>query len=329
MRAFLVTSTTDGVTSGVHDVDPGILEGDILIAVAVAGVNFKDSMVRVPGNKVARRSPLIPGVDLAGTVLETIEGGPPIGATVIAHCHGVGVSSHGGFAPLARVPLAWVQPMPPGLDPHAAMILGTAGFTAMASLTALERHGLTPANGPLLVTGAAGGVGSTSVAIAAAAGYEVVASTGRAHEAPFLEGLGASQIIGRDEIDDRPERTLGTERWAGAIDCVGGATLTAILRSLHHGGVVAASGLTGGAELATTVFPFIVRAVTLLGIDAVEMEAAERDALWHRLAAEVPPAVIESLLERTVTLDGVAEALDAIAQGGVRGRIIVDLANES
>ena len=328
MRAFLVTSTADGITASIEDVDPGILEGEILIQVDVAGVNFKDSMVRVPGNKVARRSPLIPGVDLAGTVLETVEGGPPIGTAVIAHCHGVGVTSHGGFAPLARVPLEWIQPMPPGLDSRSAMILGTAGFTAMASLVALERHGLTPSSGPLVVTGAAGGVGSTSVAIASAAGYEVVASTGRAHEAPFLEGLGASQIIGRDEIDDRPDRTLGTERWAGAIDCVGGPTLSAILRSLRYGGAVAASGLTGGAELATTVFPFIVRSVALLGIDAVEMGAAERDALWRRLGSDVPHAVIEKLLERTVTLDGVPDALDAIARGGVRGRIIVDLAGE-
>ena len=325
MRAFLVTAT-DGVISGaLSEVEPTTLEGDVLIDVEFAGVNYKDSMVLRPGNKVARRNPLIPGVDLAGTVVSAGPAGPPPGTAVLAHCYGVGVSHHGGFAQQARIPAEWVVTLPDGLDARRAMILGTAGFTAMASLNALRAHGMTPSDGPLLVTGAAGGVGSSAVALSSAAGFEVVASSGRPHESAFLTALGASRIIGRDEIDDRPDRTLGTERWAGAIDCVGGSTLAAILRSLRYGAGVAASGLTGGSEISTTVFPFIVRAVALLGIDAVEMDHAERQAIWDALAISLAPSMIDQLCERTISLDEIPAALSQIAEGKIRGRTIVDL----
>ena len=325
MRAFLVTSSDGTISAAVTDVDASVLEGEVLIDVEFAGVNYKDSMVLRPGNKVARRSPLIPGVDLAGTVVSGGSSDLRPGTSVLAHCYGVGVSHHGGFAQQARVPADWVITLPAGLDTRRAMILGTAGFTAMASLDALRAHGMDPDDGPLLVTGAAGGVGSSAVALGSAAGFEIVASTGRSHESTYLAALGASHVIGRDEIDDRPDRTLGTERWAGAIDCVGGASLAAILRSLRYGAGVAASGLTGGAELSTTVFPFIVRSVALLGIDAVEMDRTHRQAIWNDLATALSSEVIDQLCERTVSLKEIPDALSQISEGQIRGRVIVDL----
>ena len=304
--------------------DPNQLEGEVLIEVVRAAVNFKDSMALQPGNRVARISPLIGGVDLAGTVLESSDPTIEPGSLVLAHGHGIGTSSHGGFAELARVPARSVVAMPEGLDARGAMALGTAGFTAMASLLALESGGLTPDLGDLLVTGAAGGVGSIAVALAAASGYTVVGSSGRPAEAEFLHHIGCARVIGRQEVDPTPSRGLSEERWAGAIDCVGGATLTAILKTLRYGGAVAASGLTGGSELTTSVFPFIVRAVRLLGIDSVEMPAGERSVVWQQLAARFPSARIDDIVEREVGLDEVPSVLEAIASGRVRGRVVVD-----
>ena len=214
--------------------------------------------------------------------------------------------------------------MPTGHDARSSMALGTAGFTAMASLLALEAGGLTPNLGELLVTGAAGGVGSTAVALAAASGYAVVGSSGREAEAGFLRRIGCSSVIGRQEIDPTPSRGLSEERWAGAIDCVGGTTLTAILKTLRYGGAVAASGLTGGSELTTSVFPFIVRAVRLLGIDSVEMPADERSVVWRQLAKRFPAHRVDDIVEREVGLDEVPSVLEAIAAGRVRGRVVVD-----
>ena len=324
MRAAIVTQSPDQPTIEVAEFDPAGLVGDVLVEVAYAGVNFKDSMTLTPGNRVARRSPLIGGVDLAGTVLESNDPGIPPGRRVIAHGHGIGPSHHGGFAPLARVDSASVVALPDGLDARGAMALGTAAFTAMASLHALETTGLHPDQGPLLITGAAGGVGSTAVALAAASGFDVVGSSGRPSEAPFLERIGCSRVIGRDEIDPTPSRGLSDERWAGAIDCVGGSTLTAILKTLHYGSGVAASGLTGGAEFTSSVFPFIVRAVRLLGIDSVEMPARERTEVWRQLALRFPKERIDDIIEREVGLDEIPDVLAQIAAGQVRGRVIVD-----
>lgn len=324
VRAVVITQEPGGPSATVGDVDPELLVGDLLIEVESAGINFKDSMALEPGNRVARISPLIGGVDLAGTVLEAPPGGPEPGSRVIAHGHGVGTSSHGGFAQLARVSSSWAVALPGSLSPQQAMALGTAGFTAMASLLALEGDGLDPSAGELLVTGAAGGVGSTAVALAAAAGFEVVASSGRSAEHGWLEQLGARRIIGRSDIDPTPERGLSEERWAGAIDCVGGATLVGVLRTLAYGGAVAASGLTGGSRFEASVFPFIVRAVRLIGIDAVEMPAAGRSATWQALADRFPLEALDQIIEREIGLDGVPDALREIAGGRVRGRILVD-----
>ncbi|MEI8049991.1 MAG: acryloyl-CoA reductase [Actinomycetes bacterium] len=323
MRAFTITKTDTDPILQVEDLNPALLEGDVLVNVAAAGVNFKDSMVTQAGNRVARISPLVGGVDLAGEVVESPEGGPAVGSLVIAHGYGIGVAHHGGFAEMARIPHSWVVPLPEGLTPKAAMAYGTAGFTAMASILALEASGLVAGAGPVLVTGAVGGVGSTAVALLAARGYEVVASTGRAGERQFLENLGAHSVIGRDEIDDNVGRPLASERWAGAVDCVGGATLSAIIRSLRYGATVAASGLTGGTEFHSTVFPFIVRGVRLVGIDSVEMPISERTAVWEALAASPFTSRVHEIIDREVGLDGVAGALADIAGGKVRGRILV------
>lgn len=220
------------------------------------------------------------------------------------------------------MPAAWVVPLPPGLTARRAALLGTAGFTAALSLRRLERHGLVPGTGPLLVTGASGGVGGMAVALGAR-GYEVVASTGRTEEAAYLTGLGAAAVLGRDDLVVAPERTLGPERWAGAIDCVGGATLAAVVRTLRYGAAVAASGLTGGSTLETTVYPFIVRDVALLGVDTVQTPPAERRAVWKEMAAGFPPAVLDTLAAGEVGLDGLPDALAAIQAGRVRGRLLV------
>jgi acrylyl-CoA reductase (NADPH) len=203
------------------------------------------------------------------------------------------------------------------------MAIGTAGFTAALSVDELERHGLRPGDGPVLVTGAAGGVGSLSVALLARRGYEVVASTGRAVEGEWLRALGAAEVVDRDALEDAPGRVLGSERWAGAVDCVGGATLAKVLRTLRYGAAVAASGLTGGAGLETTVHPFITRQVALLGIDSVETPAERRAATWSRLAGDLRPSELEALVEEEVPLAQVEGALERILRGGVRGRVLV------
>ena len=242
---------------------------------------------------------------------------------MIVHGYDLGVARHGGFAAYARVPAAWVVPLPRGLSARQAAALGTAGFTAALSLHRLEQVGLTPGDGPLLVTGASGGVGGMAVALAAARGYEVVASTGRTGEQPYLEGLGAAEVIGRDGLVVAPERTLGPERWAGAVDCVGGATLAAVLRTLRYGAAVAASGLTGGSALETTVYPFIVRNVALLGVDTVSTPLEERIAVWEALAGGFPLDVLDTMVEGEVGLDGLEAVLADILAGRVRGRMLV------
>jgi acrylyl-CoA reductase (NADPH) len=295
--------------------------GDVLLRVDWSAVNYKDGMVTQPGNRVARIDPLIPGVDLVGTVLASTH--CPIGTSVIVHGHDLGVAHHGAFAEFARVPEDWLVPLPERLSPRHAAAIGTAGFTAALSLRRLEVQGLVPGDGPILVTGASGGVGSMAVALLASRGYEVVASTGKSGEHRYLIGLGANQVIGRDDLIADTKRTLGPERWAGAIDCVGGSTLQSVLRTLRYGASVAASGLTGGSELETSVYPFIVRGTGLLGIDTVRTPNAERRSVWGQLASAFPERVIDNMIEAEVTLGSLDGALEDILTGGVRGRILV------
>jgi putative YhdH/YhfP family quinone oxidoreductase len=236
----------------------------------------------------------------------------------------MGVGADGGFAEFVSVPARYVTVLATPLNARRAIIFGLAGYTAVASILALEARGAVPGNGEILVTGATGGVGSLAVALLARRGHSVVASTGSAHHREWLTQLGASEVIGRDEIADRPDRVLGTERWAGAVDCVGGNTLTQILRSLRYGAAVAASGLVAGADLATTIYPFITRGVALLGVDAVETTSEQRSAVWDELA-RLSRRDDEQLVERTIALTEVAEGLSVIGAGATHGRWLVEL----
>ncbi len=297
--------------------------GEVTVRVDWSSVNYKDALAISPKGRVARISPLVPGVDLAGEVLASDDGGVAPGRQVIVHGHDLGVAHHGGFAELARVPADWVVPLPDGLSPRQAMALGTAGFTAALSIVRLEDHGLSPADGPVLVLGATGGVGSTAVAILAGRGYEVHAATGKADEAGFLRELGAAEVLSREETSGESKRPMESERWAAAVDPVGGAALAYALRTLRYGGAVAASGLTGGTDLQTTVFPFILRAVSLLGVDSVNTPTDVRRRVWERLADDLRPPGLEDQITREITLDEVDPLLDDVLAGRARGRTVV------
>jgi acrylyl-CoA reductase (NADPH) len=266
---------------------------------------------------VARISPLVPGIDLAGTTQD--------GQEVIVHGYDLGVGHHGGYAEVARVPADWVVPLPDGLSARDAMALGTAGFTAALSIVRLEAHGLSPddARGPVLVLGATGGVGSTAVAILAKRGYEVHAATGKAGEADFLRSLGASEILSREETSAESDRPMEKQRWAGVVDPVGGAATAFALRTTRYGGAVASSGLTGGTDLNTTIFPFILRSVSLLGVDSVNTAMAERREVWRRLGADLRPEGLEDRITREIALDEVDPLLDDVLAGKARGRTVV------
>jgi acrylyl-CoA reductase (NADPH) len=297
-------------------------DGDVVVAVSWSSVNYKDGLASRKDGKVARIDPLVPGIDLAGAVVEPGASGLAVGAPVIVHGYDLGVAHHGGYAAYARVPAGWVVPLPDGLTERQAMTLGTAGFTAALSIVALEEHGLAPGAGPVLVTGATGGVGSVALSILAARGYEVTAVTGKPDAADWLRSLGAAEVVDRAAIGDA-SRPLRKETWAGAVDCVGGETLAAVLASLRYGAAVAASGNTGGVGLPTTVFPFILRGVALLGIDSVQCPIERRRAVWARLADDLRPPVLDGLATDEVALADVPAALERILAGGARGRTLV------
>ena len=291
------------------------------IRVEWSGVNFKDGLAARADGRVARSYPLIPGIDLAGTVLASEDDAFPVGTGVLANGYDIGTARHGGYGELARIPSSWVVPLPEGLTARDAMAIGTAGFTAAMSVQALEERGLCPGDGPILVTGASGGVGSMAVAILASRGHEVWAATGKADQGERLSDLGATGILTREEVT-APGRPLDSARWAGAVDTVGAATLPYVLRTLRVGAAVASSGNASGAELVTTVFPFILRGVALLGMDSANMAIEPRRALWNRLATDLAPHGMDAgIIE--VDLDTLEPALDAIVAGQARGRWVV------
>lgn len=324
-RAFVAVKGDDAFERGVRDfAEADLPPGEVEIRVGWSSVNYKDGLATRVDGKVARFSPLIPGIDMAGEVVASSDPAIGVGSAVLAHGYELGVSRHGGYAEFQRVPAGWVVPLAPGLSPRDAMAIGTAGFTAAMSVVALEDRGLSPSDGPVLVTGASGGVGGTALAIFADRGYEVWAATGKADEAARLRALGAAGILTRDEVTAEG-KPLDSERWAGAVDAVGGATLPYVLRTLRTGGAVAASGNAGGVKLDTTVFPFILRGVALLGMDSVTMPIARRRTLWDRLATDLRPRGLgEHATE--VTLDTLEGALDGILAGSARGRWIVRIA---
>ncbi len=322
-RAYVVDRPEGGAFSrGVREMTPADLPpGELTIRVEWSGVNFKDGLAAREDGRVARGYPLIPGIDLAGTVVASDDGAFPPGTTVLANGYDIGTARHGGYGELARIPWGWAVPLPAGLTAREAMEIGTAGFTAAMSVQALEERGLKPGDGPVLVTGASGGVGSTAVAILAGRGHEVWAATGKADEADRLTDLGAAGILTREEVT-APGRPLDAARWAGAVDTVGAATLPYVLRTLKLGAAVASSGNASGAELATTVFPFILRGVALLGMDSANMAIEPRRALWNRLATDLLPRGIDDGITE-VDLDTIEPALDAIVAGQARGRWVV------
>lgn len=298
---------------------------DVLVKVEYSGVNYKDALVAIAPSRVRRVVRLVGGVDAAGI----IEAAPPntyrVGQRVAVHGGDLGVGRDGGFATHLYCPARFVSPLPETISTRDAMVIGTAGFTAMASVLALEDRGLA-LGATVLVTGATGGVGSQAITYLALRGYEPVASTGSPAETDWLKERGAVRVIGRDEVSDRPGRVLASELWDGAVDCVGGNTLAEILRSLRYGAGVAASGLVASAEIATTVYPFITRGVALLGVDAVEATAATRGRVWRALGEIAPKVDFSEFVDREIPLEGLDRALDDVRRSATRGRILVSLA---
>ncbi len=327
-RAFQADNSGDTVNRGVTTMSVDDLPADgVLVEVHWSSVNYKDGLASTPLGKVSRISPIVPGIDLAGVLVEDAPG-MPAGTEVIAHGYDLGVARHGGFAEYARVPADWLVALPAGLTTREAMIVGTAGYTAALSVIALQDAGVTPASGPVLVTGATGGVGSTAVGMLAALGYEVVASTGKPEAGDFLRSLGASSLIDRAELAEEGKRPLESTAWAGAVDCVGGVPLANVLKKIHYGGAVAASGLTGGAGLPTTVLPFILRGVSLLGIDSVLTPIERRRAVWSRIASDLKPTGLAEIghdVGHDLALGELEAALDGILAGAATGRSVVDV----
>lgn len=325
-RAFVVNKTEDDFSANIqHLTLDDLPEGNVTIRTAYSSVNYKDGLASIPKGKIVRSYPFIPGIDLAGTVTESNDSRFQAGDEVIVTSYELGVSHFGGFSEYARVPSDWIVPLPKGLTLKEAMALGTAGFTAALSVHRLEENGLTPDKGSVLVTGATGGVGSTAVAMLAKRGYHVVASTGKESEHEYLQTIGAAEILSREDVLIDPIPVLSKQRWAAAIDPVGGKTLASILSMVQYGGSVAVSGLTGGGDVPTTVYPFILRGINLLGIDSVYCPMELRKTLWERMAADLKPDALLNHISQEVTLDELPQALSSILKAETRGRIIVKL----
>jgi acrylyl-CoA reductase (NADPH) len=298
--------------------------GSLLVKVHYSSLNFKDALSATGRPGVTRHYPHTPGIDAAGIVVECTDGAFSPGDSVIVTGYDLGMDTAGGYGQYIRIPSEWALPLPPGLSLRESMILGTAGFTAGLSVCKLQQNGVQPGDGEILVTGGTGGVGSIAVAILAKAGYRVVASTGKASESTFLQGLGAAEVIDRELLLVGAERPLMKERWAGVVDVVGGATLATAIKSTRYGGTVTCCGLVGSADLSVSVFPFILRGVSLLGIDSVQCPRRLREAVWGKLAGEWKPADLEATATEC-SLQSLDEHIQKILSGGVRGRTLVNL----
>lgn len=322
-KAILISRDADKKQSVdvVQLTDDELMEGDVTVRVDASTVNYKDGLAITGRAPVLRRWPLVPGIDFAGTVLSSSHPDWKAGDHVILNGWGVGETHFGAYAERARVEGDWLVPLPATLSARDAMAIGTAGYTAMLCVMALERHGILPDRGPVVVTGAAGGVGSVAVALLSRLGYRVVASTGRPAESDYLRGLGAAEVISRDELA-APAKPLGKERWAGGIDVVGSHTLANLLSMTSYGGAIAACGLAGGMDLPASVAPFILRGVSLLGVDSVMAPRPIRLEAWQRLARELDLAKLAAMTA-TIGFDGIIDAARDIVDGKVRGRIVV------
>ena len=324
--ALVARKNDDRIDCAVENLEKSDLPpGEVTIRVAYSSVNFKDALAATPNGGVVRDYPIVPGIDLTGEVVASDSPDFAVGDAVLAHGYEIGTGRNGGYAEYARVPADWVVSLG-SLSPRDGAAIGTAGFTAAMSVQALIDWGIKPDDGPIVVTGATGGVGSVSVDLLAAAGYEVVASSGKQEAADRLKALGAADVIGRlPEDPDAKPRPLGKTRWAGAVDCVGGKTLADVLSTIRYGGAVAASGLTGGPALNTTVMPFILRGVALLGMDSVQMPIGPRRELWQKLNSSLHPQHLSDITN-DVDIKDVVSVIDAVREGRYSGRAVVKVA---
>jgi acrylyl-CoA reductase (NADPH) len=325
-NALVVNKNDEGKTSAaVHHISLDDLpDGDVVVAVDYSTMNYKDGLCIGPGGGLVRNYPHVPGIDFAGTVETSNDPLYKAGDKVVLTGWRVGEVHWGGYAQKARVKADWLVPLPVGLTTRQAMAVGTAGFTAMLAVMALQDHGLTAGSGPVLVTGAAGGVGSVATAILANLGHEVAAVTGRPETADYLTSLGATQIVARDEINEVTKRPLEAETWAGCVDAVGGPMLARALGQMKYGASVAAVGLAGGANLPATVIPFLLRGVNLLGIDSVMQPYDNRLRAWERIATDLPMDKLEAMIQ-PATLSDLPQLGADILQGQVKGRVVVDV----
>ncbi|MEM9470972.1 MAG: MDR family oxidoreductase [Pseudomonadota bacterium] len=324
-RAIQINKTDDKQTAALVELsDADLMDGDVTVDVSHSTLNYKDGLALTAKAPIIRKFPLTPGIDFAGTVSASDSPDYKVGDAVILNGWGVGEGHSGGFAERARVKGDWLVKMPDGMTAAQAMAIGTAGYTSMLCVMALEDAGVTPDSGEILVTGAAGGVGSVAIAILSKLGYSVTASTGRTSEEAFLKGLGASSIIDREEFNS-PPKPLAKSRWAGCVDAVGSTTLANVLSQMNYGGAVAACGLAQGMDLPASVAPFILRGVKLLGVDSVMCPKPRREQAWARLSQDLDMAKLDSLTSH-IKLDDVIAAGADIISGKVRGRIVVDIA---
>jgi acrylyl-CoA reductase (NADPH) len=324
-KAVVVDKKESDFTVGIKNISLNDLPaGEVLIKVAYSSINYKDGLASIPEGKIVRSYPFVPGIDLAGVVVSSEDPRYLEGDQVIATSYEIGVSHYGGYSEYARIPADWIVPLPENLSLKEAMIYGTAGLTAALSVQRLEENRLSPEKGKVLVTGATGGVGSIAVAILAKRGYDVVASTGKASEHDYLHKLGANEVVSREEVYNGKVRALDKQFWAGCVDPVGGESLAAILSKIHYNGSVAVSGLTGGGNVPTTVFPFILRGINLLGIDSVYCPMEVRKPLWQRMASDFKPEVLESI-SKEISLEELPATLPLILQGQAKGRFIVKI----
>jgi len=321
-KAFRISDSGGSVAGAIVDTTLDELSsGDVVIAAAYSSVNYKDALAATGAAKILKRMPLVGGIDVAGTVASSTDARFREGDEVLVTGYDLGVANDGGYSAYVRVPADWVVKIPAGLAARDAMTLGTAGFTAARSVIRLEQNGLTKGSGPVIVTGATGGVGSIAVAILAGLGYQVTAMTGKDGEHGYLKSLGAAEILPRSAAQ-KSSRPLEKATWAGAVDPVGGETLAWLTRTMNYGASIANSGLTGGTELHTTVVPFILRGVNLLGIDSVTCPMPPRLEIWRRLATDMKPKMLASIA-REIDLAGLPDAFATLAAGNARGRFIV------
>jgi acrylyl-CoA reductase (NADPH) len=324
-NALLVNKIDEEFTAEIKEIQESDLpDGDVLIDVEYSTINYKDGLAVTNSSPIVRSWPMIPGIDLSGTVAESSNPDVSVGDKVLVNGWGIGEETFGGFSQRARIQGEWTVPVPENFTTAQTMAIGTAGYTSMLSVLALEDHGVTPDSGPILVTGASGGVGSIAIALLAAQGYEVHASTGRTEETEYLTALGASTIIDRQELSEESKRPLTSTRWAGAIDAVGSHTLANVLAAIKPFGCVAACGLAQGMDLSTSVAPFILRGVALKGIFSVMVPRPQRLKAWNRLASDLDPKLLEQMTT-TFGLTDIFALSPEILAGKVRGRIVIDV----